>query len=155
MSFAAMGCRPGQTWARADGSDGPGASPGDLAYSSDSGVYLCVKAQGAVTQYDACVLQGIYEAKPATDATAHPGTPVCVPQTAIADNHYGWGLVAGKGRVRTDGGVPAGRGYSFNTPAGVLDVHGGSTGEIGGMYATEADGSTGGPMICMFPSVLN
>ena len=112
MSLAALGCDPTQTWERSDGTDGPGASPGDLRYSG-SAIYLCVEADAALRQYSACFLKGVFKAREGTDALAHGGVPVCVPQTAIANGHYGWGLVFGKGRVLSDGGVQNGRGYSF------------------------------------------
>ena len=48
--FAATGCNPSEKWSKTDGTDGPGVSVGTLAYSPDGGMYLCVKADGAIAK---------------------------------------------------------------------------------------------------------
>ena len=156
--LGSMGCNPDQTWQRADGADGPGATLGSLGYSHGGGLFLCVHASGAIRKWSACYLHGNYRATEGTDTDARPGVPVVIPQIAIANNHYGWALVAGQGRVRSDGAVRSGHGYSFTNAAnkeGELDEHAGTTGWLGGMFATANDGANDGPCILMFPTVLN
>ena len=101
MSLAALGCDPEQTWTEADGTDGPGIGLGTIGYSPVGGMYLCVQAKAAISQYAACILQDTFRANPVTTTNGDMGGTICIPQVALANHSYGWGLVAGKGRVNT------------------------------------------------------
>ena len=151
-ALAALGCDPTATGDDIDVLGG--ASLGTIGYSNDGGLYMAIKAQGAISQYELCFIAAGFEAIPkGTNATAY-GRPCCIPQLDISDDEYGWGLVAGAGRVRTDGGVANNNGFQLDTTNEELDTAAaGGDPVIVGMVATGADGANDGPMICMFPSV--
>ena len=153
MALAALGCNPEQTWTEADGTDGPGIGLGALGYSPDGGIYLCVQAKAAVSQYAACILQDTFRANPLTTTNGDIGGTICIPQVALANHSYGWGLVAGKGRVNTDGTGAANE--SMGTSATAGQIHGSTSNVIGGMHLTKADGASNGECIVMFPTIVN
>ena len=153
MSLAALGCDPEQTWTEADGTDGPGIGLGTIGYSPDGGMYLCVQAKAAISQYDACVLQDTFRANPLTTTNGDIGATVCFPQVAMANHSYGWGLVAGKGRVNTDGTGAANESMGTSGTAG--QIHGSTSNVLGGMHLTKADGASNGECIVMFPTIVN
>ena len=98
MSLAALGCNPeDRHGSGSDGADGPGASPGDLRYSG-SEIYLCVEADAALRAVQRLFPQGrVSRLARGPTRWRMAACPVCVPQTAIANGHYGWGLVFGQG----------------------------------------------------------
>ena len=151
MTLAALGCNPEATGASLD--DLGGASLGTLGYSSDGGIYMCIRAKGDVAQYAGCVLQDSFQANQVTTTYGDIGATICIPQVAIADDDYGWGLVAGKGRVHTDGTGTANE--SMGTSATAGQIHGTTSNVIGGMHLTKADGSNDGECIVMFPAIVN
>ena len=112
-----------------------------------------MQAKNAVDQYDACVLQDTFRANPLTSNNGDIGATVCILQVALANHSYGWGLVAGKGRVHTDGTGTANESMGTTTTAG--RIHGTTSNVIGGMHLTKADGSSDGECIVMFPHIVN
>ena len=147
--LAAAGCNPTETWTKTDGTEGPGMAPGALGYSPDGAMFLCVKAKAAIAQYDLCRLEDGFEANKVTN-TDPAGVILCIPQVAIADNAYGWALVAGAGRVKSGGSVGANAGLKVGADGQVIATANNDT--IHGIYMTAADGSSNGPCVCMFPA---
>ena len=148
--FQALGCNPKSTGNRLD--EIGGSALGALAISADGGMYLAVRAAGSITQYEPCYLGGNLEATPKGTSRGNKGVPIVVPQIAIADNEYFWGLVAGFGRARTDGNVESGQGFQLSTTNEELDTSASGV-IVNGMVATANDGPQHGPMFCLFPSV--
>ena len=116
-------------------------------------MYLCVQAKAAVSKYSACVLQDTYRANPVTTTNGDVGATICIPQVAMANHDYGWGLVAGKGRVRTDGTGAANESMGTSGTGG--QIHGATSNVIGGCHLTKADGASDGEVIVMFPAIVN
>ena len=79
--------------------------------------------------------------------------PVCIPQVALANNEYGWALVYGKGRVRTDGGVAAASGFGLSGTNEELDSASAGAETIAGMVALKADDANDGEVFLQFPAV--
>lgn len=148
----ALGCDPTAKGQSID--DIGGAALGSIGYSEDGRLWIAVQANGAVSQYELCFLGGGFQATPkGTNVTGY-GRPCAVPQQAFADNDYGWMLIAGEGRVRTDGSVASGDGLELNATDEELDTAAaGATPIINGMVATGDDGADDGPVLVMFPSV--
>ena len=106
MSLAAFGCNPEDTGASLD--DVGGHQPGTLAYSSDGGIYCLVRASEAVAAHDTCLVEGAWRVRP-LDLSDDTGLPsaICIPQVALANGAYGWGLMFGNGMARADDDIAA------------------------------------------------
>lgn len=91
---------------------------------SYSAEYMYVRADAAITQYDAVKIDDDYECTPLTTAIsgAEP-TGVGVAQVAFADTEYGWVVVSGSGTVNciSAGGAAADVKMYTTTTAGQLD----------------------------------
>ena len=107
MSLAALGCNPEDNGSSLD--DVGGHQPGTLAFSPDGGLYVCIQASEACAQYDTCAIVGNWRVKP-YDSTddANDYAALCIPQVALANAAYGWGLVFGNGKGRADMDIAAG-----------------------------------------------
>ena len=105
MSLAAFGCNPEDTGASLD--DVGGHQPGTLAYSPDGGIYVLIQAGEAIAQCDTCLIAGNWQVRPADLTDDDISQAVCIPQVALANAHYGWGLVYGNGRARADDDIAA------------------------------------------------
>ena len=107
MSLAAFGCNPEDTGASLD--DVGGHQPGTLAYSPDGGIYVVVQASEAVAAYDTCLIEGIWRVRPLDSQDDDDlALQVCIPQVALANGAYGWGLVFGNGKARASADMAAG-----------------------------------------------
>ena len=147
MSIAALGCDPTRTTTVAE------FDLGTLGNSNDNGVYVYVKAQGAIEQWGACIIRALWEALPVTTNNGTAGGNLVIPQIAFADNYYGWAMVEGTGRVRTDGSGTASEALGTHTVAG--ELQGTTTNLCAGIILTAADTANDGPMICMFPKIVS
>lgn len=154
MSLAALGCNPEHKWTVtgtganqkfAGSNPTSAAEPGTLAYSPDGGLYMCVRAKGAVVQYAACVLEDAWEAVEITN-TSDNGAIVVVPQVALADDEYGWGLIHGSGQVLVLANALANATLGASATANHLDDQGGDV--IAGIYLTAGRGGSNGPAPC-------
>ena len=132
MAFTFMGCNPEETWA-----DAALAPPVGTVGTKGDDEYVLVKAKGAITQYDCCIITGKGEADQATSALADDSYPLCVPQVAIADDNYGWGLIKGDGRVNAANSCAADTSLSTTANAGIVD-DADTAGRISGMMLTSA-----------------
>ena len=113
--LAAAGCNPHRTETSLD--DMGGFALGALAYSPDNGMYILVEADAAITQYDLCQIEGDFGVNRATTGDV-AGSSYCVPQAAIANGSYGWGLIVGSGRVRASAAaITAGAGFGASIAA--------------------------------------
>ena len=147
MSLLAMGCDPEQKWENADGSDGPGARLGALAYSPSSGMYVCVQAAEHIAQYAVCLITGDFQLRE-LDATDDVNIPdqCCFPQVGLSNNDYGWGLVWGHGFGIANGTsiatgdllYPHATEGRLSDTAVALHLH--------GVYATTTQGTTASPV---------
>lgn len=156
MALAALGCSPTKTWT--DASHSGGAGTGNLGYSPDGGMYVCFRANGAVAQYEPVFLDrtdsdGYLNGTPKGSTASKRGVPIAIPQVALADNEFGWGLVYGTGRVRTDGGVSQGEGFGLSSTDEELDTASAGDETVAGLVATTDDSANDGPVFAMFPSV--
>ena len=73
------------------------------------------------------------------------GKVICIPQVAIADNAYGWGLIFGSGLARAGAAVAVGGQVSAHSTAGRLDDA--ATNEIGPAAWVEAASAAGNTRI--------
>ena len=156
--LAALGCNPSHTWTFADGKAG-GDNPasamplGTLAYSPDGGLYRCVEAAAAITQYATCGIKGAWKAEVSTASLA-VGARCGVAQAAIANGARGWLLVDGDGQVSVAASTAAETSLGA-IAAGALDDQ--TTDLIAGIQLTAARGTGAGPAPCtvQWPFKLN
>ena len=152
MSLAALGCNPEASGPSID--DIGGAALGQLGFSASGGMYVAIRAGAAISKYEACFIGAGMDAIPNAQISSRRGVPVCVPQVALANNEYGWALVYGIGRVRTDGSVAAADGFGLSgTNDEELDTASAGAETIAGMVALAADGANDGPVFLQFPAV--
>ena len=137
--FAAMGCNPQQKSDSLD--DIGGARLGTLAYSPDGGMYMAIRAGAAITQYDLCQIEGNFDINRGLAADS-VGSSYCVPQIALSDDDYGWGLVFGTGLVRGTAAVTAAAGNAAAISAAGLITDYAATNTVGGIRLP-ADAGTG------------
>ena len=147
MSLAALGCNPDRTTTVAE------FVLGTLGYSNDGGIYAYVHAQGAIDKWGACIIRALWEALPVTTNNGTAGGNIVIPQIAFADNDFGWAMVQGTGRVRTDGSGTASEALGTHTVSG--ELQGTTTNLVAGILLTAADSANDGPMICMFPKIVS
>ena len=151
MSLAALGCNPEASGHSID--DLGGAALGQLGFSPAGGMYVAIRAGAAISQYEACFIGANMDAIPNAQIVNRRGVPVCVPQVALENNEYGWALVYGIGRVRTDGGVAAASGFGLSSTNEELDSASAAAETIAGMVALKADDANDGLVFLMFPAV--
>ena len=126
MSLAALGCNPEDTGSSLD--DVGGLQPGTLAFSPDGGLYVVVQASEAVAAYDTCLMEGNWRVRPFDNTDdANLATALCIPQVALANGAYGWGLVFGNGSARADDDIAAGAILYATADEGKLDDKAGAT----------------------------
>ena len=149
--LGAMGCNPTVkgTTLEAIG----GFSLGQLAFSPDGGIYICTRANGAVSRYETCYIGSGIEATPKGTDADQRGVPICIPQIAVSDDEYFWGLVAGVGRVRTSASVAAGAGLGLSGTNEELTAANGTDQVVSGMATTATGGSNDAPIFALFPAV--
>ena len=152
MSLAALGCNPSQTGDSL--ADVGGHNPGTLAYSPDGGLYMLVKAQGAITAGALCKIvrssgETEIEAQELNTAGATHGFSLCIPQVAIADNAYGWALVFGHGTVEAGAVAVSAEELSTTTTLGRVDDTD-SNGRIGGLMPLNRAAVTAGNQLAIF-----
>ena len=144
MALAAMGCNPSDHGSSLE--DIGGASLGTLAFSPDGGLYVAIRAQGAVIEGGVCAIKGDWDVDPITTTTNTAAAGVeslCVVQEALADNDYGWGLVFGNGVVNVAASCAANTALHATTTAGRVD-DAASVGHIGGIQLSEARAASAG-----------
>lgn len=151
MALAAFGCDPTQKGKKL--SDIGGAALGQLAFSTENGIYMAIRANGSVAQYETCFINAGFDATPNATTNRNRGVPICIPQVALSDDDYGWGLVYGVGRVRTDGAVTSNSGLALSSTDQELDTAASTLNVISGLVAFGADGAHDGPVFAMFPAV--
>ena len=161
MSLAALGCNPSFTWtvnsAGVAGGDNPdhAQAVGTLAFSPSGGMYVCIKAMGTLAKGAFTLLKGRFEAQPASTARATHAFSCAIPQIAIADNDYGWGLVWGEGDVI--GGQIAANASELSTSGTAGRVDDSDTaGRIGGLIPLNAAQTSSGdlcPIAAQWPRI--
>ena len=122
--FAATGCNPTETWTKTDGTEGPGVSVGTLAYSPDGGMYLCIRADGAIAVGEACYVKNSsfeIDEVAAAGSQFETGETICFPQVAMADEDYGWALVFGEGEFHVAANCAANVALYSSGTAGRMD----------------------------------
>lgn len=149
--FAALGCNP--DFKSTTLSDFGGVPLGTLAYSPGGGIFVLFRANGAIQQYGAVTIDGAsYDASPTAQADNH-GLPVCIPQTALANNEIGWGLICGGGKGHANSAVSAGDPVSIGATAGDLDDA--TSNNLGPAVWQETTSAEGGADIWVaFPSII-
>ena len=74
-------------------------------------------------QYDACFMEGGFDIDVVRAGNAADvGKPVVIPQVALADDEYGWALIAGQGSVQVDATVAAGAQVNINSAGHLSDA---------------------------------
>lgn len=151
MPLAAMGCDPTATGP--DLSDLGGARLGQLGYSNDDAIYLAIRANGAISQYETCFIDSDYRATGKGTSTEQRGVPVCIPQVALADNDYGWGLVYGHGRARTAADATSRRGFALSSTDEELEDASDTLRVVTGIVNFGDTGAHDSQIFAIFPSV--
>ena len=152
MSLIALGCDPGAKWTvDSDGKiagDDPtvAVAAGTLAYSPNGGLYVCIQADGAVGQYQACQIYGNWQAAAITTTNGTEAVKICIPQVALANNEYGWGLVWGNGQLEVGANCAANAQLYTTGNGGRLD-DGATAIHISGAQLTAARGGGNGPAL--------
>lgn len=138
MSLAALGCNPQHKGTSL--ADIGNVRLGTLAYSPDGGLYMAVRARGAVTAYTACTIRSNLDVAHCDSGDDDVGWSYCIPQVALADDEYGWGLVFGHGLVRVSAhATTAGESQSASIQAdGLLEDADGTDDIAGIMLAVNA-----------------
>ena len=145
--FAATGCNPNETWTKTDGTEGPGVSVGTLAYSPDGGMYVCIKADGAIGAGEACyVKNSSWEIDEVASGGSQfeTGQTICFPQVALADNEYGWGLVYGEGEFHVAASCAANVALYSSGTAGRMDDASANQHQLPGVFLSTARGTGAG-----------
>lgn len=97
---------------------------GTIVCGSDNTEYQYVRADAAITQYDAVKIDDDYECTPLTTAiSGSEPTRVGIAQVAFADTDYGWVVISGSGTVNaiSGGGAAADVLIYTTTTAGQVD----------------------------------
>lgn len=125
---------------------------GQVEPASDGNTYIYVRANGTVAQYDACLLDEVFDAAPCTTTLSGAKPQAAVfPQVAIADNSYGWAVLKGISfEVNVLASCAADVKLYTTATAGSLDDT--ATDLVQGLVATEADGGSGGNVTCSAPN---
>jgi hypothetical protein len=111
--------------------------------------YMKVHANGAVSAFQACVVDEAGEMTPITATLAAADHLVAVPQVAFADNDYGWALVKGTGSVNVAANCAANVALYATATAGRLD-DAATANEIAGIRLTAAAGGAAADVACYF-----
>ena len=152
MSLAAIGCNPSFKWSLdangVVGGDNPDHAQklGTLGFSPSGGMYVVLQAMGAVAKGGFCLLKGRFEAQPATTTLATHAFSCAIPQIALADDEYGWGLVWGEGDVIGAAIAAAATELSTSGTAGRVDDQD-SAGRIGGLVPLNSAVTTAGDLV--------
>ena len=87
-----LGFDPAQVWTDKD--NNPGFAPGERASLPDGREYVCMKAGEALGAYDCCVAEDGFDFKKITTvlATSESLVAIAIPQQAIPQDSYGWGI---------------------------------------------------------------
>lgn len=118
---------------------------GKRVVASDGAVYEYGLANGAISQYSVCKVDDDFQLTELTTAiSASEPTRVGVPQLALADNEYGWHIVAGPFSATLAGSISDGDALTTTTTAGTAGAGGDA---IGGARAAAASGG-GGTTAC-------
>lgn len=119
-----------------------------------SAIYMYVRADAAITQYDAVKIDDDYECTPITTAIsgAEP-TAVGIAQVAFADAEYGWVVVKGSGTVNVLSSAAADVKLYTTTTAGSLDDT--ATDLVQGVKLTAAESSGTAPFYATTYMVTN
>ncbi len=110
---------------------------------SYSAEYMYIKADAAISQYDAVHIDIDLEATPLT--TTISGVKPCavgVAQVAFADEEYGWVVISGHGIIGCISGGSAAANVRIYTTATAGLVDDVATDVIVGLVLTEAEGAT-------------
>ncbi len=157
MSLAALGCNPTLTGPSLE--DIGGVTLGTIAYSPDSGIYIAVRANQAITRYDLCsIIRSNFDIDQASGAL-EAGITLCIPQVAMANDEYGWALVFGRGLVRASAAAivaaDSGSASISGTAGQVADAS--DTDAVGGLLLDVDAGNTVRNVGCfaMWPKKVN
>ena len=147
-----MGCNPAFTWTvdslGAVGGDNPDHAQrlGTLGFSPGGGMYVAVKAMGAVAKGGFCLLKERFEVQAATTSLATHAFSCAIPQVALADDEYGWALVWGDGDVIGLAIAANAQELSTSGTAGSVD-DGDTAGRIGGLVPLNSALTTTGDLL--------
>ena len=147
MAFGFLGCNPEQTWDKA--SDAPAL--GTTSVAGDN-TYVLVQADGDVSAGAFCIVTKHFEVDEATTTLADDSYPCCIPQVAIDDDEFGWGLIEGTGMVEVNTNCAADVSLATTGTAGRID-DADTAGRLSGIMLTTARGGSAGlaPMSCFRP----
>ena len=153
MSLAAAGCDPQATWAKTDGTDGPGVTVGTMAYSPSGGIYGAVQASGAMASQRLVAIEANYQAELASSgAGLIHGAMLGVTETAFANDDFGWVKIWGLAECRAGGASSAGAALTPHSVAGEAASATANTPQSLGIHAVDAltDNNVGTIQLC-FP----
>ena len=142
MAFTFTGCNPEQTWA--DASEAPRVGTTGVAGGN---TYILVKADGAVSAGAFCIIHKNFEADEATTTIADDPYPCAIPQVAIPNNNFGWGLIEGNGQVEAGANCGADTSLFTTGTAGRVDDTE-TVGRLSGIMLTTARGTGNGLAPC-------
>ena len=152
MSLAAIGCNPIFTWTLdatgGVGGDNPDHAQrlGTIGYAPGGGMYVVVKAMGAIDKGGFCLLKERFEVQQATTARATHAFSCAIPQVELADNEYGWALVWGEGSVVGAAIAANAQELSTSGTAGRVDDTD-TAGRIGGLIPLNSAATTAGDLL--------
>ena len=152
MSLAAIGCNPSFTWTLDANGVVAGDNPdhaqrvGTVGYSHSGGMFLAVRAMGAVVKGGFCLLKGDFEVQQATTTLATHAFSCAIPQVALDDDEFGWALVFGHGDVKGLAIASASQELSTSGTAGSVD-DGDTAGRIGGLVPLNTAATSAGDLL--------
>ena len=161
MSLAAIGCNPSFKWTvdanGLVGGDNPDHAQalGTLGFSPSGGMFVVVQAMGAVARGGFCLVTGDFEAQQATTTLATHAFSCAIPQVALADDEFGWGLVFGHGDVIGAAIAADAQELSTSGTAGQVDDMD-SAGRIGGLVPLNSAVTSAGdlcPIAAQWPRI--
>ena len=141
MSVAVIGCIPTQIWppysAGTAYADFP-PEPGTIAQNGEQ-EYILIQAINGIAQYRGCTIERNFRADEWAGQENNRGF-ICVPQVAIPDEHWGWGLIKGHGLIIAVGAALVGA--NRTTANGMVNSTSGS--QLGDFETTVKASSGGG-----------
>ena len=104
---------------------------GQMVENPSGACFIYAQANGAIDQYDACILDEDGQAIVASVTTSASafGDRVGAAQATLADNKYGWFQVYGKGSVNVSASAAANAVLNTTSTDGHLDDDGGAGSE--------------------------
>ena len=144
MSLAALGCNPSHRWtvnAGVVGGSNPtsSAEPGALAYSPDGGLFVCVRAGGAINPFKLISIEGGFQANERNGQSLIHGVRMGASTEEFAAGEYGWLQVWGVAALTAGGAIGANVPLNLdNAEAGDVVPATAATPEILGLFSIGA-----------------